>query len=170
MVSKHLLISMILVAWARLAASQVFTIQATDKSMQVYQYLTYQVDSTGKELQSILQGDFSNQVPSKYYSHQNIVFWTKLQVTNNTNADQFVITIDQWNEAVLFEQNSSGWTAAISGTNHPVLDRPLSLHRLLSFPIVIQPGQTKTFITRTKITQPIMRYYAKLFSLVSIVS
>jgi signal transduction histidine kinase len=167
MVSKYLLISMILVAWARLAASQVLTIQATDKSMQVYQYLTYQVDSTGKELQSVLQGEFFSQVPSEYYSHQDIVFWPKLLVTNNTNADQFVITIDQWNEAVLFEQNSSGWTAAISGTNHPVLDRPLSLHRLLSFPIVIQPGQTKTFITRTKITQPIMRYYAKLFSFLS---
>ncbi|MCA4894201.1 MAG: hypothetical protein ING84_04250 [Cytophagales bacterium] len=165
--STLLLISILMVTSARVGVSQVFSIQSIDKSMQVYQYLAYQVDSTGKELQTILQGEFSSQVPSKYYSHQNIVFWTKLQVTNNTNADQFVITIDQWNEAVLFEQNSSGWTAAISGTNHPVLDRPLSLHRLLSFPIVIQPGQTKTFIFRTNITQPIMRYYAQRFSFLS---
>ncbi len=165
--STLLLISILMVTSARVGVSQVFSIQSIDKSMQVYGYLTYQIDSTSKSFQDILQGEFTKQVPSKYYSHKNVVFWTKLMVTNKTNADQFVITIDQWNEAVLFVDIGNGWTKAISGTNHPVAERPLSLHRLLSFPVVILPGQSKTFIFKTQITKPIMRYYANLFSFLS---
>lgn len=165
--SRSLFIYLLMIITAQEGVSQYFLIQATDKSMQVNEYLSYQVDSTTKDLQTILRQEFTKVVPSKYYFRENAVFWTKLVLTNKTNADQFVVTIDQWNEAVLFLESDSGWTEVISGTNHRVNERPLSLHRLLSFPLVVQPGQTKTLIFRTQVTKPIMRYYANLFSFLS---
>lgn len=164
---KKLFSLIFIMAPAFAGVSQDFTIQSTDQSMQVYQQLTYQVDSTGSSINNILSQEFSKQIPSAYYFNDKVVFWIKLTVTNKTRADQFVITIDQWNEASLFLQNDSAWAEVVSGTNLPVAKRPLSLHRLLSFPVVIQPGQTRTFIFKTRITKPIMRYYANLFSFLS---
>lgn len=164
---KHYLISIFIFSAAHIGLSQDFTIQSVSESMRVYPYLTYQIDSTGKNLSAIVAGEFAKQAPSQYYANKNVVFWTKLSVTNKTNAGQFVITIDQWNEASLFVESGNHWTEVISGTNLPVASRPLSLHRLLSFPVVIQPGETKTFLFKTRITKPIMRYYANLFSFLS---
>lgn len=164
---KKLFSLIFIMAPAFAGVSQDFTIQSTDQSMQVYRQLTYQVDSIGSSINEILTKEFSKQIPSDYYFNDKIVFWIKLTVTNKTNADQFVVTIDQWNEASLFLRNDSAWAEVISGTNLPVSKRPLSLHRLLSFPVVIQPGQTRTFIFKTRITKPIMQYYANLFSFLS---
>lgn len=135
--SKYLLILIVILLSAHAGVSQVFSIQSIDKSMQVSEYLTYQIDSTNKDLEAILLGEFTRQVPAQYYANEKVAFWTKLIVTNKTNSDQFVITIDQWNEAMLFMESDSGWTKSMSGTNHPVHKRPLSLHRLLSFPVVV---------------------------------
>jgi signal transduction histidine kinase len=164
---KNVVAFILLLIATQVACSQSYIIQAPDKSIQLAEHLSYQIDSTNEDFQTILRRDFKKEVPSKHYANDKVVFWTKLILTNQTNSDQFVITIDQWNEASLFVENGSDWTEVVSGTNVPVNKRPLSLHRLLSFPVVIQPGQTKTFIFKTRITKPIMRYYANLFSFLS---
>lgn len=163
---------MICVVW--LAANPAFgqetngyAIRSNDGSQQLSDYATYFADTTGLPLEQIQNVQFQRTLPSSIYDDPEVYFWTKLVLSNETSSNQFVITIDQWNEATFYYENSGTWHAVESGTNTQIKNRPLSLHRLLSFPVVIEPGETKTILIRTHITSPLMRYYAKLFSFLS---
>jgi signal transduction histidine kinase len=141
-----------------------FTIVATDRSHPVFRHLSYQADTLARPLADVLSRPFLPQLSTDLYAKPAMFFWTRLEVSNQTQSSQFVLTIDQWSEAILYYQEGGQWREMVSGTHVPVAARPLSLHRLLSFPVIILPGETREFIFRTRINKPLLRYYARLYS------
>jgi len=144
-----------------------YSIQSVGKSHMLADYVTYFVDSTGLPLDAVLQQPFVKSIDPGHYANQEAVFWMRIELSNETLNNQFVLTIDQWNEVDFYVYDGNTWLRTSSGTNTPVEARPISLHRLISYPLVIGTDEVKVVLVRTKITQPLMRYYAKQFSFLS---
>lgn len=133
----------------------------------MFKYLTYQIDSTNQSIDEIVQRSFlplsalSANTGNKYW------YWIKLEVENQTTFDQFVVTLDQWNSATAYFKNGNGWRELVSGTSLPVKLRPLSLHRLLSFPITIPRDQSLVIYFKVRYTNTALPYFPKLYSFLS---
>lgn len=146
------------------AYSTPYAIQSVTRSHVLANNATYYVDSTGLTLNEVLQQPFVESVDPRVYANPKAVFWIRIDLRNETSFDQFILTIDQWNGADLFISDGDRWQRTHSGTFTPVRARPVSLHRLISFPIVIGEGEDRLILIRTQIAQPLMRYYANQFS------
>jgi len=144
-----------------------YAIQAVNKSHLLAGHVSYLVDSTGLSLDEVLVKPFSKKLATKHYANPQAVFWMRFELSNETLNSQFVITLDQWNEVDIFVFDGNKWIKTSSGTNTPVDLRPISLHRLISFPVVIGTDEVKIVMVRARITQPLMRYYAGQFSFLS---
>lgn len=144
-----------------------YSIQSVGKSHLLANYVTYFVDSTGMPLESVLQQPFVKSVDPGHYANPKAVFWMRMELSNETLSHQFILTLDQWNEVDFYVYDGNTWIRTSSGTNTPVVDRPVSLHRLISYPLVIGTDEVRVVMVRARITQPLMRYYGRQYSFLS---
>ncbi len=149
------------------ATGEPFVIKSANESQVLSNYATYLVDSVGLSITDVQQLTFSKTIAPEFYKRSDVVFWTKVAFRNETSFEQFILTIDQWNEVDFFVLEGGKYVGTRTGTSTKVEDRPISLHRLISFPFVLQPQTEKVVFIRTKVSQPLMRYYAKQFSFLS---
>ncbi len=144
-----------------------YSIQSVGKSHLLANYVTYFVDTTGMPLDAVLQQPFVKSADPRHYANPEAVFWMRMELSNETLSHQFVLTLDQWNEVDFYVYDGNTWLRTSSGTSTPVGERPISLHRLISYPLVIGTDEVKVVMVKTRITQPLMRYYAQQFSFLS---
>ncbi len=122
----------------------------------------YFFDSSGLAFEQ-LQAQFFSPTFDKADYRKGGQFWVKFEVTNNYNTEDFVLTVDMWEEVELFSKTEEGWKSVRTGTDVPVADRPLSLHRLISIPIILRKAQTGEYMLRLKNNSPINRYFSRQF-------
>jgi signal transduction histidine kinase len=163
----RVLIAFWLCVAAGMASAQPVIINTVGQTVQPRDKIRYLIDSVGLTVDNVQTSNFVDHIDPSYYRYPNVFFWLRFSLKNETNASQFVITIDQWNDAVLYHQQDGQWLTMSSGTSVLVNKRPLSLHRLISFPIVLAPGETKEIFIRTRIHDSLMRYYANMFTFLS---
>jgi signal transduction histidine kinase len=141
-----------------------FVIESVAGSIPLEKHLSYFVDSTDHTLDQVIVEPFGSLPDPSLFANPKLFVWIKLALTNETNANQFVITLDQWSTVDFYIEEGNSWKEFHSGTLVPVKIRPISLHRLISFPVVIDPGESKLILMKVRVVKPLMQYYAKLFT------
>jgi hypothetical protein len=141
----------------------------TDASVthRLLNHLSYQIDSSNRPFREVISQNFVPLSQINISSKKNVAYWVKAEVRNETGFDQFILTTDQWGSAIVWVKEGSEWKSTVSGTTIPVERRPTSLHRILSFPVKISPGETKTIYIRVQYTQRWLGYFVKLYSFLS---
>ncbi len=150
-----------------LAAQSVFEITNIQESHQLRNYLEYYADTLNQTPEQINALPFVRLLdyPADYQA--NVTYWIRLRIKNGSSSKQFILTTDQWSEATLFLLENESWVSIKSGTEVPVKDRPLSLHRLLSFPMVIDHGESQDILLKVRCTSSLISHYAWLYSFLS---
>lgn len=150
--------------YAALGQQPVYTIESTHKSHRLNDHITYYIDSLEQDFDQVKEKYFNTEFNPSWYSKNNLSFWIKIVLRNQTESNQFIFTIDQWNLVTIYIEEDSVWNILHTGTSVPVDQRPISFHRLLSFPILLEPELSKTIYIRAKLTKPLYQYYAKQYS------
>ncbi len=123
----------------------------------------YFLDKFDLGIDDIASREFANDYDKSWYYEEGHI-WIKFQLSNQSRIDEFILTMDQWQEATVFvKKGSSAWERIVTGTLMPVDQRPEAMHRLLSVPVRLQPGDTATFLLKARNFHPTIRYYSDVY-------
>ena len=154
----------LLLFWIPAKGQYVYELNDPTISHPLYSCLSYFPDTPGLTFEKAINRHFTTFDSLDSKVKDNHAYWIKVEIKNETNFHHFVITTDQWSEALIYFKEGGTWKKLSSGTHVPVYHRPLSLHRLLSFPLPLMQNEVSVIYLRVKFSQPLLGYFVKLYS------
>ncbi len=126
----------------------------------------YYLDKENLTFDQVFEKPFDTSYSKEWYQHMGYL-WISFEIENQSDCDAFMLSIDQWEVVEFYHQRQGKWIVEHSGTTVPVVDRPESLHRLLTFPVHQPTGTKVTYYLKVRTSEDFNRYYLGVYDFLS---